>query len=172
MPETVEAEEIHFLEGLLGGPSFESHAIDGGEDPGAIIAEAAVYKNFLSGVVAEKGEKLNNLFVGWRRPATDGDVNEVHTKRFNLLALPLNFLRILAAEINDGSDTQLFQLGKALLPGLRSAIQEVGDFPGVRDSRNLKFMAVRRFQSGRRRRRGSVLGGKREREKKEEGQER
>ena len=49
MPKAVEAKKIHLLQGLLGGPFFEGHAIGGHEDAGAIIAEAAVHEIFSLG---------------------------------------------------------------------------------------------------------------------------
>ena len=66
MPEAVKAEEIHFFQGLIGRPLLHSHAIDGGENAGAVVAEAAVDEDFLPGIVTEEGEELDDLFVGWR----------------------------------------------------------------------------------------------------------
>ena len=68
-----------------------------------------MHENFLLWAAEEKREKLGYLFVRWRRPATDGDVHEAHAQRFGLLALPRDFFAVLAAEIDDGGDAQLFQ---------------------------------------------------------------
>lgn len=46
MPETVEAEKVHFLEGLVRRPVVIRHAVGGDENAGAIIAESTVDKNF------------------------------------------------------------------------------------------------------------------------------
>lgn len=106
VPEAVEAEEVHFLGGLLGGPFLDGHAIDGGENTGAIVAEAAVHKDFLPGIVAEEREKLDDLFIGWRIPATDGNIDKAHAHGFGMLALPDDFFAILAAQINNCGDAQ------------------------------------------------------------------
>src|SRR5882757_1658575 len=53
MPEAIEAEEIHFPHGLFGRPFFDGDAIGGGENAGAIIAEAAVHENFLPRLVVK-----------------------------------------------------------------------------------------------------------------------
>ena len=47
MPEAVEAEEIHFLDGLVGRPVVVRHAIGGDENAGAIVAESAMNENFV-----------------------------------------------------------------------------------------------------------------------------
>ena len=106
VPDAVEAEEIHFLGGLVGRPLFDGHAIDGGENAGAIIAEAAVQENFLPGIVTEEGEELDNLFVGGRGPAADGNIYETHAQGFSVLALPYDFFAVFAAQIDDGGDAQ------------------------------------------------------------------
>ena len=106
MPEAVEAEEVHFLGGLLGGPFFDGHAIDGGENAGAIVAEAAVHEDFLPGIVAKEREKLYHLFVAGRIPATDGNVDKAHAHGFDVLALPDDFFAVFAAQIDDGGDAQ------------------------------------------------------------------
>src|SRR6266403_127721 len=92
------------LDGLCSGPFLSGYAISGDENAGAIFTEAAVHEDFLPRIVAEKREKLGDLFVGWRSPATNGDVNEAHTQRFSALALPSDFFVVLAAQIHDGGN--------------------------------------------------------------------
>jgi len=148
VPEAVEAEEIHFLGGLVGGPFLDGHAIDGGENAGAIVAEAAVQEYFLTGIVAEEREKLDDLFVAGRGPATDGNVDEAHAQGFGVLALPDDFFAILAAQIDDGSDAQNFELREAHFTRLRAAIQDIVDFSGVGNSGNDDFFTVSRLREG------------------------
>jgi hypothetical protein len=175
VPESVEAEEIHFLGGLLGGPFLHGHAIDGGENAGAIVAEAAVEEDFLPGIVAEEREKLDDLFVGRGVPAANGNVEEAHAQGFGVLALPDDSFAVLAAQIDDGGDAQNLQLGEAHFTRLRAAIQDVVDFSGVGNSGDDDFFAVSgRWEGGsggrRRRRRGSLR--KKRKGKKEKGGER
>src|SRR5262249_32885245 len=97
MPETVETEEVHFVHGLLGGPAVQSHAIGGDKNACAIITKAAMHKDFLTGMIAEQCKKLRDLLVGWRRPATHGNVHEMNAERFSLLAFPGDAIGIFAA---------------------------------------------------------------------------
>ena len=106
VPEAVEAEEIHFFGGLFGRPLLDGHAIDGGEYSGAIVAEAAMQEDFLSGIVAEERKELDDLCIGGRGPAADGNIDEAHAERFGVLALPQNFFAVFAAQIDDGGDAQ------------------------------------------------------------------
>src|SRR5260370_23992837 len=109
MPEAVEAEEIHFFHGLLRGPLLEGHAIGGHEHASAIVTETAVDENLLSPFAAKQRQELNDLFIGWGRPATDGDMDKAHTKRLGEIALPCDFFTVLPAELPDGGDGQNFQ---------------------------------------------------------------
>ncbi len=104
MPYAVEAEEVHFLDGLIRRPFLKGNAIDGDENAGAILAEVAVHEHFLPRIVAEKREKLHDLFVGWGRPAIDGDVDKTHAEGFSVLALPFDFFAVFAAQIDDSGD--------------------------------------------------------------------
>ena len=63
MPETVEAEEIHFIHGLLGGPALEGHAVGGDKNAGAIVAEAAMNENPFLRMVTKDLEELGDLLV-------------------------------------------------------------------------------------------------------------
>jgi len=108
VPETVKAEEIHFVHGLLRGPAFVGHAIGGDENACAIVAEAAVDKDFFFWMVAKDFEKLRDLLVAGRRPAADGNIDEADAERLGLLAFPRNFARIFAAQVDDGGDAKIF----------------------------------------------------------------
>ena len=143
MPESVETEKIHFLDGLFGGPFFHGHAIRGDENACAIVTETAVHEEFFSRIVAEKKKKLGDLFVAWGRPAIDGDVDKAHAERFNVLAFPGDCLAVLLAQIDYGGDAQDFQLREAHFPGLRAAVEDLCDFSGVRNSINMQFLSVR-----------------------------
>ena len=172
MPEAVEAEEIHFLDGLFCGPFLNGHAIEGSENAGAIVAEVAVHEDFLPRIVAEKREKLHDLFVGWGRPAIDGDVDKAQAKGFGALAFPGDFFAILSAQIDNGGDAQNFQFREAHFPGLRAAVKGLGNFSGVGNPSDVKFFPVSRRREG-----GGRLGGwrwrlrqKGERKKEKEGE--
>ena len=77
MPEAVETKEVHFLDRLIGRPVVVRHAVGGNENAGAIIAEAAMDKNFFVPVVEERKE-LRYLIVRRRRPAADGNTNKAN----------------------------------------------------------------------------------------------
>ena len=174
MPKAVEAEEIHFPDGLFGRPFLSGHAIEGGENAGAIVAEATVHEDFLPRIVSKKQEKLDDLFVGWGRPATDGNVDKTHAQRFGVLAFPRDFVAVLAAEVDDGGDAQDFQFREAHFPGLRAAVKGLGDFSGVGNSGDAQFFPVsRRREGGRGGRRGGWrwrLRKKGKRKKEKEGE--
>jgi hypothetical protein len=166
MPKAIETEIIHFACSLLGGPFFKDHAISSDKDAGAIIAEMAVDENLLTGIVAKKREELDELFVVGRVPTIDGDMDEMHAEGFREFALRSNPFGVFGAEIDDRHDSQLLQLRKTLIPGLRAAIENVGDFSAIGDAGNMKFLAMSRFYG---RRRGSIeIGLRRECERHKE----
>src|SRR5438132_12120118 len=101
MPESVEAEEIHFFHGLFRGPLFESHAIGSDENASAIVTKAAVNENFLPRFAAKQRQELNHLLVSRRRPAADGDVHKAHSKRLGMLAFPGDFFLVFTAKIDN-----------------------------------------------------------------------
>ena len=145
MPKAVEAEEIHFFQGLLGGPFFDGHPISGDEDAGAVIAVAAMHENLLSGVIAEIGKELQNLLVGGRGPSADGDVYEAHAQGFRLATLPEDFFAVFAAEIDDGGDAEFFKFGEALGPRLRAAVEMIVNFSAIGNGGDVKFFSVSRM---------------------------
>lgn len=106
VPNAVEAEEVHLMKGLLGGPLFKSHAIGGYEDAGAVLAEMTMDENFLRGVLAKEREELKHLLVGRGGPAANGDADETHAQGLDLLAFPLHFRGIFEAKIDNGVDAE------------------------------------------------------------------
>jgi len=108
-----------------------------------------MHEDFLPRIVVEQREKLSDLFVGWGRPATNGDVDEAHAQRFGALALPSDFFAVLAAQIDDGGDAQHFQLREAHFFRLCAAIQDIRDFPGIRNSGEVQFLSVGGRKDGR-----------------------
>ena len=168
VPEAVEAEEVHFLGGLFGGPFLEGHAIGSDENTGAIVAKTAVHENLLPRSAAEEGEKLDELFVGRRRPTADGDVHKAHAERFCGLAFPFDFVATFAAQIDDGGDAQFFQLNKAVFLGLCAAVEGFGDFSRVVNSGEVEFLSVSGPNDGRSGGWRQVLRKKGRREKEKE----
>ena len=166
MPKTVEAEKIHLLQGLLGGPFFEGHAIGGDEDAGAIIAEAAVHENLFFGIIVEEGKELNHLLIRWRRPSTDRNMHETQAQGVGLPAFPGDRVRIFSAKVDHGGDAQFLEFGQALRSGLRAAIKMVIDSAGVGNARDAKFLSVSGTHDGRRNRLRMGLCGKRTRQEK------
>ena len=140
MPESVEAEEVHFFHGLFRGPLLESHAISSNENTGAIVTEATVDENLLPWFPAKQRQELNHLFVRWRRPAADGDVHKAHAQRFGSLALPGDFFLVFAAEIHNCGEAQQLQFREARFFGLRAAVERLSDFAGVVNTHDLQFL--------------------------------
>ena len=171
MPKTVEAKKIHLIQGLLGGPFLDSHAIGGNEDAGAIITEAAVHENFFFGIIVEKGKELNYVLIRWRGPSTDRNMHETHTQRLSLLAFPRNRPGIFASQIDNSGDADFLEFGQALQSRLRAAIEMIIDSADVRNTRNAKFFSVCRTHHGSRKRLRMVLSGKRKRPKRRKNQE-
>jgi len=157
MPESIEAEEVHFFHGLVRGPLLESHAVGSHENSGAIITKAAVHENPLPWLAAKQRQKLNHLLVRRRRPATDGDVYKAHAERFSMLALPRDFFLVFTAKIDNRGDAQQFQFRKARFFGLRAAREGISDFPGIGNSSDAKFLPEGGLRGGRSGRGGSGL---------------
>jgi hypothetical protein len=163
MPESVEAEEVHFLQGLFGGPFLKSHAVSGDQHAGAVIAEVAMHKYFFLPIMREEGEKLRDLLVGRRRPAAYGDMHEAHPKRFGTPALPFDSIAIFAAQIHNCGYAQFLQFWKAFLMRLRATIERIVDLSGIRNSRNFQFLTEGQSGSWKSRRTSIRLSKKRKR---------
>ena len=168
VPEAVEAEEIHFFQGLIGRPLLHGHAIDGGEHAGAIVTEAAVNEDLLPRMVAKKREKLDNLFIGWRRPAADGNVDKAHAQRFGVPALPKYLFAVFPAQIDNGGDAQYFELRETDFLGLCAPVKEIRNFTGVGNSGDVKFLPKGGPREWRSRDRPGGLRKELKREKKKE----
>src|SRR5262249_41886868 len=134
MPETVETEEIHFVQGLLGGPAIVSHAIGGDEDAGAVVTETAVHEDLFFGIVVEKEKERSDLIVGGRGPAADRNTYEADAERFGLLPFPGNFVGIFAAQIHNGGDAQIFEFFETFGVWLRAAKKSIIDLAAVRET--------------------------------------
>ena len=163
MPETIEAEEVHFVDGLLRGPAIMSDAVGGYKDAGAILAEMTVHENFSLRMITKNDEKPGHLSVGGRRPAVNGNIHELNAERFGLLALPCNLPGIFATQIDDRGDSQLFQLREAVLPRLCAAVKDIVNFAGVRYSREPELFSSRGTDAWRGGGRGGGLCGRRKR---------
>jgi len=130
VPAAVETEEIHFLDGLIGGPGVMRYAIARDENARAIIAEAAVNENlFLR--IAEERKKLRNLIVGGRTPAIYRDIEEANSNGLGLLAFPIQFLRTILTKVHDSSDAEILKFLKSLRMRLRAAKEEIVDFSAI-----------------------------------------
>ena len=157
VPQAVEAKEIHLFDGLVSSPFLGSNAISGDEDAGAILAKAAVHEDLVPRIVVEEREKLHDLFVGWGRPAIDGDVDKTHAEGFGVLALPFDFFAVFTAQVDDGVDAKDFQLREADFPWLRAAIENFGNFTGVGNAANMQFLAKGGLSEGWRGRLRNIL---------------
>jgi len=144
MPVAVEAESVHFREGLPGGPVLKGDAIGGDEDAGAVFAKFAMDEDFLRRSFAEEREELRELCGSRIGEAADGDVHETQTEGFRLVTFVFAGLRCFEAEINDGGDAESFELRKRRERGLRAAKKLVGDFCGVVDVVERDFLGKRR----------------------------
>src|SRR5712692_703330 len=76
-------------------------------------------------------------------------MDETHTERFGLTALPPDFVRAFAAKIDDRGNAQLFQLGETLLFGLRAAVKNIVDFSRVVNSFDMQFGSVSELHDSR-----------------------
>ncbi len=101
---------------------IEGDAIRGDEDAGAILSKTAMNENLFVGAAAKDGKKLRDLLVAGSGPAADRKMKEADSQGFGLLTFPSNFVRILAAKIDDGGDAKLFELLQTLPIGLRAAV--------------------------------------------------
>lgn len=145
MPEAVETEEIHLLQGLLSGPFFNGHPIGGDEDAGAVFAEPAMDEDFLCRLIAEEREELNHLLIGGSGPLIDGDMDETHAQGLDLLAFPEDFSGIFEAKIDDGVDAEFFELGQTLWSRLSAAVKMIVDSAATGDGGYAKFFSVGRM---------------------------
>ena len=167
MPKALEAKKIHLVQGLLGGPFFNSHAIGGDEDSGAIIAEAAVHKNLLFGIIVKEGKELSHLLIRGRGPSTDRNMDETHAQGVRLPAFPGDPAGIFATKVDHRSDAEFLEFGQALRFGLRAAIKMVIDSAGIGNAGDAKFVSIGRMHHGGRKRLRRGLRGKRTRQERE-----
>src|SRR5215467_16189256 len=142
VPESVEAEEVHFVDGLLRRPAVVRHAIGGDEHAGAVVPEAAVHKDFPAGIFAEKRQESGDLIVRRRRPAAYGNADKTDAESLGLLSFPGNLAGIFTAQVDDGGDAELLQLFQAFRARLRAAKKRIVDLSAIGKSVELQFFAV------------------------------
>lgn len=128
MPGVVEAEGIHFAEGLLRGPMIEGDAIGGDENASAIMAEAAMDENGFARRLPQQGKKLRDLRGRGIGEATNGDGHKTHAEGFGACAFLFARARRFAAQINDRSDPEFFEFGEIGKIWLRAAKKLIGNF--------------------------------------------
>ncbi len=140
MEPAIEAEEIHLFDGAICGPAIVCDAIARDENAGAIVAKAAVDEDLFLPAI-EKRKKLRDLFICWRRPAADRNVDEANADSFGLFALPLKFLRIVFSEIDNSGDSDFFEFLKAFRMRLGATIKGIADFSCVGKTGDFQFFA-------------------------------
>src|SRR5260221_5264092 len=91
VPKSVEAEEIHLIHRLAGGPTLIRHAVRRHKNSRSVVAKSAVHKNFLLGVAPEQRKELRHLFVARGFPSAHRNVYEAQSQRFGLLAFPISY---------------------------------------------------------------------------------
>src|SRR5271169_4090110 len=148
LPMAIEAEGVHLVGGLFGLPVIEGHAVRGDENAGAIFAIVAVNKNGFGGVVAKNREKLNDLCVGRSGKTADGDVHEMQTKRFDLLALASDVCIVFEAKIYDSGYAHFLELGERREIGLCSTVEMIVHFSCIGNSVDVNFFGIRRLHHG------------------------
>ena len=142
MPKAIEAEVVHLVYGLLGGPFLNSDTISGNENPCAIFAEPAMNENL--GVVIKERKKLRYLIVRWIRPAANWNTDKINAQPVGFFLFLIARSGIFDAKINNRRNADLFQLGKALNMWLSTAVKLLADFAGIRNTRDMdSFTAVR-----------------------------
>ena len=144
MPEPFEMEVVHFFQSVLRRPMLKGDAIRGDKDASTIVAKPTMYVERFLWPFLEKREELNELFVLWRRPATGADVNELHGVRFCPLFFGCDGTLALAAQIDNGVDTDFFQLLDTFFVRLRTAVEKIVDLAYGRKSIQLNFLCERR----------------------------
>ncbi len=131
MPELVEVEGEHFVEGLLRGPFLLRHAKCGDHHAGAVGAVVAMDEGLFARVRLEQAQELCNLFVVGAAAAVRGDADVAHAERFDFAALYFDIFAAVA-EIHNHGDTEFFELSVAFRLGLRAAVKRFVDFSCVR----------------------------------------
>ena len=144
MPEPFEMEVVHFFQGVFGRPMLKSDAIRGEKDASAVVPKPTMDVKRLLRSFLKKGKELNELFVFWRRPATGADVNDFHGMCCGAVSLCCDCALPLAAQINNGGDTEFFQLLDTFFIRLRTAVKKIVDLARGRKSIQLNFLCERR----------------------------
>src|ERR1700740_1194934 len=100
----VEAEGIHFSDGLVRGPTLLRNTIGSDHHSGAIFSVVTVDEDLLLRTFFEQLEKLRHLRIARRRPAAHRNIDETHSQGFDLTALGSDGPTI-TPQIHDGGDT-------------------------------------------------------------------
>ncbi len=146
MPMVMKTKYVHLFDGLLHRPMILRDAIGGDHHAGAVAPKPTVDENPPSVNVPNKRKKLRDLLIGWRRPATYGNVNETKTEGFRTFALRNDIKP--AAEIDNSSEAKLLELNEARRAGLRASKKYFADLSSVRNARDGNFPCVDSRWSG------------------------
>ena len=121
-----EAEGSHFVHGLIGGPVFLGHAVGRNHHSGAVIAQAAVHKNFLALVVVHHLQEFGEYFVS--RPGTvPGNRHVFHPQALHLFF----FVFAVGMCIHHNIHAHFFQCPKTFAAQKASTIQRRGDLAEI-----------------------------------------
>src|SRR6266852_2541317 len=118
----LEVERFHFRDGLRRRPILRCDAVDRDHHAGAVGAVMTVDKDLLLRVGTQQRQKFGDLPIVGAVPTAPGDADVAHAERFNLAALRLDEVA-LVAEIHHDLDPQLLQGLKSFLTGLAAAIE-------------------------------------------------
>ena len=106
-------------------------------------------EDFSFGIVAKDFQKLRDLIVRWRRPAAHGNADKADAERFGFLAFPGNFVGIFAAQVDNGSDAEIFQFLETLRARLRATKKRIANFSAVWKPVEFQFFTVGGAENGR-----------------------
>ena len=62
--DSAEAEEFHFFQGLIRGPAVFRHAVRRDRHASPVVAEAAVHKDFLAGILLDHLQESDERLIG------------------------------------------------------------------------------------------------------------
>src|SRR5579859_781710 len=72
----------------------------------------------------------------------------MNPQRFRSLFFPVRFFFVLAAEVNNCGDTELFELQQARISWLSAAVQAIINFSGIGDTGNPQLFSIRGAHDG------------------------
>lgn len=125
-----ESERAHLMHGFIGGPAFVGYAIGCDGHAGAVVAEAAMDKNLLFGILRNYFEKSDERLVIGKR-AVPWDRNVLHAE-FGDGGL---FIAVGAAShVDNDGDSHRLEAFEALDTRLASTVETRSDPAEVRDT--------------------------------------